>query len=242
MDDPNLVDNGNKPGGLTTGWRIAIGLLALIIVGMLGYSYLDSQTSPISSPQTEATVPPEVQSALAGPQATAEADPGSAQSQFELGNAFYQAGQWTQAVEAYKKAIEIDPSYQAAYANLGATYYQQLQFDLAASQYEKALELNPQDGESAYNLGAIYLQQALTGSDQPDVATLNQAIEQIQNALKISPNLAEPYFSLGVAYMASSRPEEAIDAFETFLELNEADQNPQAQQEAERYLQLLRSQ
>jgi len=152
----------------------------------------------------------------------------------------YKQNQWSQAVAAFHKVIELDPTYQAAYANLGAAYHRQNNLDLAIAQYQKALELDPDDGEVVYNLAAVYIQQATQGG-QPDPALLNQAIEQLNRALELSPNSAEPYFGLGVAYAALNQPQQAIAAFESFLERDTGD-DPRAQQEAERYLQLLRGQ
>ena len=238
-DTDTDTDEPETSKGLGVGWRVIIGIVAIVVVGILAYPFIrervgdNSQSLPTESPQEQA--------AIAGPKATVQADPDSAEAQFELGNAYYQEDKWALAVDAYQKAIELNPNFQAAYANLGATYYQQLQFDLAASQYEKALELNTEDGESAYNLGAIYLQQALSQGEQPDTELLDKAIVQIENALQITPDLVEPHFSLGVAYMASNRRAEAIAELETFLSL---DTNPEsrARQDAERYLDFLRGQ
>ncbi len=231
------ITEETKTKGLGIIWRIVVAITALIIIGVFVYPFIQKRLADNSA--SEIIIPPEIQSSIASPLATAQADPTSAEKQFELGNALYEVGAWDLAITVYQKVIELDPNYQTAYANLGAAYYQLLRFDLAASQYEKALELNPQDGESAYNLGAIYLQLALSSNEDPDPNLLNRAIIQIQNALQISPNLAEPYFSLGVAYMALNQNAEAIEAFETFLTLDN-EQNLKAKQEAQRYLELLK--
>lgn len=215
-----IVDNEIRKVGLS--WRILVGLVAIAIIGFLAYPFLQEQLNRSASP-------------------SAQSDSNSAESQFNTGNAYYEAGDWEQAILAYKRAIELDPSYQAAYANLGVTYYQQQKFDLAALQYQKALELNPNDGEVAYNLGALYLQQALSQSESPDPVLINQAIEQLNKAMEISPNLAEPHFSLGVAHMALGQQEKAIENFETYLTLD-PNKSSQASQEAQRYLQDLRAQ
>jgi len=245
VEDENIIDNGDdthepeNSKSLGLGWRIVIGVIAIVVVGILAYPFIRERINEDS--QVLPTDPPQEQAAIAEPKATAQANPDSAEAQFELGNAYYQEGQWPLAVDAYQKALELNPNFQAAYANLGATYYQQVQFDLAASQYEKALELNTEDGESAYNLGAIYLQQALSQGEQPDLELLNNAIFQIEKALQITPELVEPHFSLGVAYMASNKRAEAIGELETFLSLDTSPES-RARQDAERYLEVLRGQ
>ena len=220
------------------GGRTIIAVIALVIIAVLAYPFIQEQLN--SNPNTSAKVSPESQTLVTAPEATAQANPDSAQAQFELGNAYVQAGQWDQALAAFQKAIELDPNFQGAYANLGVVYYQLEKLDLAASQYKKALELDPNDGDVAYYLGALYLQQALLNNNPANPDLLNQAIAQLEHARELDPNLAEPYFSLGVAYNALNQPEEAIQAFETFLE-RDSGQDPRASQEAKRYLEALRN-
>lgn len=249
MDNDNLLDKADEMAATqlnpaaepapeeTKGpaaWRVGLLVAALIVIIILLYPLLKSQPQA-SSEQVE--TPP----TLTAPEATARANPASAQAQFELGNTYVRANDWTKAVQAYKKAIELDPNYQTAYANLGVVYYQLGQFDLAASQYEKALELDPNDGEVAYNLGALYLQQALATGGAPDLERLDQAMAQLEHVQALNPDLAEPYFGLGVAYTVLDRRENAIQAFETFL-ARDTGQDPRASQEARRYLQDLRGQ
>lgn len=220
-------------------WRVVLVIGVLVVIAVLAYTLIQ----PRLALQTggEVQVSPQAEPSLVGPQATAEANPDSAQAQFELGNTYARGGQWDQALAAYQKAIELDPNYQSAYANLGVVYYQLEQLDLAESQYQKALELNPDDGEVAYNLGALYLQQALLSGEQPEPARLEQAIQQLQHAAELEPDLAEPYFSLGVAYKEAGQTEQAIEAFETFLARDSA-RDPRANQEAQKHLDELRNQ
>ena len=223
----------NQASHTNTGilWRIGLAVAAVVIIAVLVYPFV----------QQRLAAPAESEPVQAGPVEETTVEAGSAQGQFELGNSHAQAGRWDQARAAYQKAIELDPNFQAAYANLGVVYYQLEQLDLAASQYQKALELDPDDGDVAYNLGALYLQQALMSGEQTDQALLERSVTQLKQAAELSPDLAEPYFSLGVAYQVSGQTEQAIEAFETFLARDTA-QDPRASQEAQRYLELLRSQ
>lgn len=221
------------------GWRAVIAVIALTIMIVLAYSYFQEQSN--SAGQTATVISPATTAQLIPPEATAQANPDSSQAQFELGNAYVEAGQWEQAQAAYQKAIELDPNYQAAYANLGVVYYQLGKLDLAALQYQKALELKPNDGEVAYNLGALYVQQALLNGNPPNQDLLNKAVVQLNHSIELNPKLAEPYFSLGVAYHALNQKTEAIQAFETFLS-RDTGQDSRAGQEAKRYLETLRKQ
>lgn len=241
LDDQSYASNSSteEAKGIGLGWRVGVAIVALVVIAILAYPWFRNQLlSPPDEPNVTAVEP---QANLSPPQATAQANPDSADAQFELGNSYVRAGQLDQALEAYRRVVELNPDYQAAYANMGVVYYQLQQLDLAAMQYKKALELDPDDAEVAYNLGALYLQQALSNGNQPDSELLDQAIIQLKAAMEQNPDLAEPHFSLGVAYNALNQPEEAIRAFETFLDLDSG-QDPRARQEAERYLEILRGQ
>ncbi len=219
-------------------WRVLAVAVALVVIGALAYPLIQQQfdapeqpapaRSPVQTPTFAATV-------ILAEEAT------TPEGWFELGKDYYRQGRWAQAAAAFEKAIELDPAYQAAYANLGAAYHRQDKLDLAVAQYQKALELTPDDGEVVYNLAAVYIQQAAQSGGQPDPELMNQALAQLNRALELSPDSAEPYFGLGVAYTALNQPQDAIMAFETFLE-RDTGSDPRARQEAERYLEFLRSQ
>jgi tetratricopeptide (TPR) repeat protein len=231
MDDVLPPDEAEKGRGVGLIWRIVAGVTALVIIAGLIYPLFpwSSQVAPLPTP----TIAPAMG-------VTLEATPVSAQGWFELGKTYYKAGQWQQAVTAFEQVIALDPQYQAAYANLGAAYHRLNQLDQAEIRYQKALALNPQDGEVVYNLAAVYLQKAMQGG-QPDPALVKQALDQLRRAQELSPDAAEPYFGLGVAYMMLNQRAEAIQAFETFVK-RDSGQDPQAGQEAQRYLKMLRGQ
>lgn len=231
--EPPLTETSS---GISLTWKLIFAGVALVIVGLLAYPLLQEQTSTGASanPDSSAKSP-----AAAGSEVVIDTEGATAEELFDQGNAYFQAGQLEQAVAAYQKAIELKPDYQAVYANLGVAYYQLEQLDLAAAQYEKALELDPADGEVAYNLGALKLQQALASGQDPKL--IDEAIAQLQHSLELAPDLAEPHFSLGVAYAQLNQTEQAIQAFERFL-AQDSGLDPRASQEAQRYLESLKSQ
>jgi tetratricopeptide (TPR) repeat protein len=233
-DVSSLDDDDSKRSNTALIWRVLALGVALIIIAVLAYPYIQQQFQSNDNLSNAPVVGPTEAPALENEASTPE-------EWFELGKDYYKQNQWSLAIVAFQKVIELDPTYQAAYANLGAAYHRQNNLDLAVAQYQKALELNPDDGDVVYNLAAVYIQQAAQGGGQPDPELLNQAIEQLNHALELSPNSAEPYFGLGVAYAALNQPQESIAAFESFLEYD-AGNDPRAQEEAKRYLQLLRGQ
>jgi tetratricopeptide (TPR) repeat protein len=66
-------------------------------------------------------------------------------------------GQYAEAINLYKRAIEADDANAKAHFNLGQAYfYGEKDFDLARSSYERARALGLVNNDLRYNLGAIY--------------------------------------------------------------------------------------
>jgi cytochrome c-type biogenesis protein CcmH/NrfG len=80
-----------------------------------------------------------------------------------------------------------------------------------------------------YLLGAVRLQQN----------RLEDAEESFLRAKELDPTLPEVHYGLGALYKLQGKTDEAIAAFERFLDLGPA-QDPRAQGEAERELRELR--
>src|SRR5262245_18794348 len=80
---------------LSLGWRIAIGLLALVIVGALAYPFLQQLSG---GGEQVNTPPPNLQAPESDLRSTIQANPDSPEAYFKLGNSYYEVGQWDQAV------------------------------------------------------------------------------------------------------------------------------------------------
>jgi Tfp pilus assembly protein PilF len=63
-------------------------------------------------------------------------DPHDAMLRFALGNEYFQFGQYAEAIEPLKAAIEIDPEYAFVYIQLAATYEKSGQVELARQTVE----------------------------------------------------------------------------------------------------------
>ena len=96
---------------------------------------------------------------------------------------------YTQAVDAYKKAIALKGAEAAYHNNLGQAYAKMGKIEEAMAEYNAAATLDPSNaGLYYYNLGAI-----LTNSGKADEA--NAAFDK---AIAADPNRADAYYWKGV--------------------------------------------
>lgn len=108
-----------------------------------------------------------------------------------LGNAYYQDGQYQEAVGAYNKSIELDPSETYAYENIAVAYRELKQYDDAMAASKKAVEVKPTS--FAYStLASIY-----TAKKQYD-----DAIAAYKKAVELDPKNISYYFLLSNCYVA----------------------------------------
>jgi len=105
-----------------------------------------------------------------------------------LGAAYYMAGDFQGAANAYKASLEISPS-RAGYSNTGTMYYYLGEFFAAAQMYRKALEIAPDDGRMWGNLADALR----AGAGTPDEAgeAYGRARDFTRLRLDINPGDAE---------------------------------------------------
>jgi tetratricopeptide (TPR) repeat protein len=74
-----------------------------------------------------------------------------------MGFAYFQKGNYLDAIGAYKKALERNDRYPVAHMRLGETYYALDKWDMAIDSYGKAIALAPIYSEAYYKLGLAYM-------------------------------------------------------------------------------------
>ncbi len=109
----------------------------------------------------------------------------------------------------YREAVALDDKNAGYWHNLGVAYYSLNRLDEASDGFQRGLALEPDNAELNYLMGVVSIQ-----FDQ-----LAKAETYLTRANRLNPDLPEPYFGLGVLYRLQGQREQAITAFETFLEL-----------------------
>jgi len=161
-----------------------------------------AQTAPASQ-QPPATPPPapidpERVKAL---EATAAQNPKDTQSRVQLGNIFFDAEQFTQAIRWYEQALKIEPNDTNVSTDLGVAYYYTNQPDRALAQFDHSLRVDPRHIKTLLNIGIV---RAFGKQDLPGAA------KAWQQVVDLSPNSPEGQAAKkGLEGIKSAHPDSA---------------------------------
>jgi tetratricopeptide (TPR) repeat protein len=106
-------------------------------------------------------------------------DPNNLAAVLALGNAYFDSGQWQEAIHMYERALAIDPRSADVHTDMGTAYRNMGRPDRALAEYRRALDLEPGHVEARYNLGVVYAY---------DVKNYTQAINEWEQLLRVAPN------------------------------------------------------
>jgi len=76
----------------------------------------------------------------------------------QLGNTYYDAGQWQKAVETYQKVLELDPKNVGARTDLGTAYFNLGRPKDALKEYDRSLAIDPRHEPTLFNSIIVNLQ------------------------------------------------------------------------------------
>jgi tetratricopeptide (TPR) repeat protein len=171
---------------------IAGSLFGLIIGWVLGTQNATG-TARVTAPVAQAA--PAASAAPAAPQpatldparvqalqTVAEKDPKNIESRVQLGNLFFDAEQYPQAITWYEQALTLNPADTNVSTDLGVAYYYTNQPDRALAQFDKSLANEPKHIKTLLNVGIV---RAFGKNDLPGAA---KAWEEV---VAISPDSPE---------------------------------------------------
>lgn len=126
------------------------------------------------------------------------------------GRLAFEAGSFSDAVEAFRMAVAAKADSIAARVNLGSALAQSEKSKEAIEQFQEALKLDPKNAAAHYNLGFLLAKHR----------QYNQAIFHLNLLLELSPKDAPGYYLLGQTLLNVQRPDDALVAFSRVVELN----------------------
>jgi SpoVK/Ycf46/Vps4 family AAA+-type ATPase len=138
-------------------------------------------------------------------------NPTDAKTYYQMGNDYYEKGDYDKGIENYNMAILLNPVFSEAYFNRALSYYQLKNFDKSVADYTKSMELDPQNPIIYNNRGdAFYRKQ-----------DFQSAIKDYDKAIALNPNYLKAFYNRGLSYASVEEYEKAVDDFSKVIKLKE---------------------
>lgn len=124
----------------------------------------------------------------------------------QLGNLYFDAERYTDAVEWYEQALRLKPNDANVSTDLGVAYYYTDQPDKAIAQFEQSLKVDPKHTKTMLNMGivkafgkqdlagasAAWQQVIATAPDSPEAQAAKKALDGLQQAHPGGPAAGAP--------------------------------------------------
>jgi rhomboid protease GluP len=140
---------------------------------------------------------------LAQLQAVVRQQPNLAPARYALGNAYFSAGQLSEAEAEFKKVLDLQPQYPHARVELGMVYLAEKSPQDAEAAFKQVLA---QDSDDVYGNYGMALALADEDKDQA-------AIEEFKTAARLGAPFAGLYREMGQSYAKLKMYDEAIAAY-----------------------------
>jgi tetratricopeptide (TPR) repeat protein len=136
-------------------------------------------------------------------------NPENVEALYQMGNVYFDMGDFTEALQHYQRAIERDANHLPARANLAGVLQEMGEFDDAIAQYRTVVEKSPNDARAHSNLGnALYVSGKVT-----------EAVDEFRKALKLDPENPHAHYNLGVAFADEGYYDEALVEWRKVVEV-----------------------
>ena len=142
---------------------------------------IPGQSAPMQ-PQPQAAAPVDADRIAVLVRQT-EANPGDTKAWTELGNAYFDAGQFEKSISAYRKSLELDPSNPNVWTDMGVMYRRSGKPEDAIKAFDQAIAADPKHEVSRMNKGIVLLH---------DLNDFDGAIRAWEGLLEVNPIAMAP--------------------------------------------------
>ncbi len=129
---------------------------------------------------------------------------------FKKGVAYHDKGEYTKAIEFYKKTLDTYGIDKKTLVLLGNAYYMSKEYEKAEGSYKNALSLDPTYSKAYFNLGIVY--EATKRHDE--------SIGAYKKAIELDNKFAQAYANLGDVYKELKEIDNAIINYSKALEID----------------------
>src|SRR5436190_22357828 len=141
--------------GLMVGWIIGSQQAQL---GPRPAPTQQAEAQPQAAPAPEAPAPaPAVldETKVQALATVANKDPKNALARAQLGDLYYDAGKYPEAIKWYEQSYTLNPKDVNVSTDLGVSYYYNKETDRAIDQLQKSLAIDPSHAKTLLNLGVV---------------------------------------------------------------------------------------
>ena len=139
-------------------------------------------------------------------------DPNDAIAHESIAGIYARQGRFEDAEAAYRKALALDPNRVTILSSYANFLSNQTRYDESIQQYRKVIRLAPDHYAALVNMASVLM----------DSDNTSEAIVMYQRANEIRPSYMG-YSNLGTVYTRVERYQEAVDAYQSAIELDDTD-------------------
>jgi cytochrome c-type biogenesis protein CcmH/NrfG len=168
-----------------------------LVIGFLGgivlsaYKSSTAVTAPANMPQQQAAPQPQQQQGPSAEQASriltlekaVSQNPENLAAWTQLGNVYFDTGQFKNAIKAYGKSLSLQPNNADVLTDLGVMYRRNGQPEKAVEAFDKAIQVNPRHEVSRFNKGIVLMH---------DLRDSKGALEAWSELVKMNPMAKAP--------------------------------------------------
>lgn len=132
-------------------------------------------------------------------QQTVWKNPENARAYLNLGKEYSRQQKYTEAIDAYRRAIAIEPGLDEAYSAMGAAYFNLKNYSAALPWMQRRVQMAPDDSLRHFDLGNVYYQ----------LNRYDDAIGSYRQAIDNSYSFDEAWYTMAICQMKAGRMDEA---------------------------------
>jgi len=166
--------------------------------------------------------------------------------QLDKGNGLYSQGKFEEAIAEFKSILDKRPEFYQININIGNALMKKEDYASALCYYQKVLDKDPANAEALISAGNCYVElkdfpkalEAFKKIDKADITDpvvlfnigtiftnngeTDKAIEYYSQSLVVKSDFLDSYYQLGLAYLGRNDKPKALEAFQKYLELDNA--------------------
>ncbi len=134
----------------------------------------------------------------------------------EIGNDYYNSGEYQKAIEAYNEYLKMEPSDEIILYNRGRAYEELGNYDKALEDYKKVLKIDPKNEAAHLSYGKYYFREK----------DYKNAAYQFEKAFKLNTSSSQNAFLLARAHHKAGEVEKAMEYYN--ISISNKDDNGEA--------------